>query len=71
VLTRYRSFCERLFSVNDEGSGRAAGDRLPPRYQPPDVGTHVEHIMRKLGARSRAQVVALAYRDDLLKVPKS
>jgi DNA-binding NarL/FixJ family response regulator len=30
------------------------------------VGTHLEHIFRKLGVRSRAQAVALAYRDGLL-----
>ena len=30
------------------------------------VGTHVEHILRKLGVRSQAQAVALAYRDELL-----
>jgi DNA-binding NarL/FixJ family response regulator len=29
------------------------------------VGTHLEHIFSKLGVRSRAQAVALAYRDDL------
>lgn len=31
------------------------------------VGTHLENIMRKLGVRSRAQAVALAYRDDLVR----
>jgi DNA-binding NarL/FixJ family response regulator len=31
------------------------------------VGTHLENIMRKLGVHSRAQAVALAYRDDLLR----
>jgi two-component system nitrate/nitrite response regulator NarL len=30
------------------------------------VGTHVEHILRKLGVHSRAQAVALAYRDELV-----
>ena len=30
------------------------------------VGTHLENIMRKLGVRSRAQAVALAYRDELI-----
>jgi DNA-binding NarL/FixJ family response regulator len=30
------------------------------------VGTHIENMMRKLGVRSRAQAVALAYREQLL-----
>jgi DNA-binding NarL/FixJ family response regulator len=30
------------------------------------VGTHIENIMRKLGVRSRAQAVALAYREELV-----
>jgi DNA-binding NarL/FixJ family response regulator len=30
------------------------------------VGTHIEHILEKLDVRSRAQAVALAYREDLL-----
>lgn len=30
------------------------------------VGTHVEHVFRKLGARSRAQAIAIAYRDGLV-----
>jgi DNA-binding NarL/FixJ family response regulator len=31
------------------------------------VGTHIEHILRKLGVRSRAQAVGLAYRSDLIE----
>jgi DNA-binding NarL/FixJ family response regulator len=31
------------------------------------VGTHIEHILSKLGVKSRAQAVALAYRDRLLE----
>jgi two-component system nitrate/nitrite response regulator NarL len=30
------------------------------------VGTHIENTMRKLGVHSRAQAVALAYREDLV-----
>ena len=33
---------------------------------PKTVGTHIEHILSKLGVRSRAQAVAAAYRDNLL-----
>jgi DNA-binding NarL/FixJ family response regulator len=33
---------------------------------PKTVATHVEHILRKLGVRSRAQAVAVAYRDRIL-----
>jgi DNA-binding NarL/FixJ family response regulator len=32
------------------------------------VGTHVSNIMRKLGVRTQAQAVAVAYRDDLAEV---
>jgi DNA-binding NarL/FixJ family response regulator len=35
---------------------------------PKTVGTHIERILGKLGARSRAQAVAIAYRDALVAV---
>ena len=35
------------------------------------VGTHIEHILRKLGVRNRTQAVARAYTDDLLGSPGS
>jgi DNA-binding NarL/FixJ family response regulator len=34
------------------------------------VGTHLEHIFTKLGVRSRAQAIAVAYRDDLIARPR-
>jgi DNA-binding CsgD family transcriptional regulator len=30
------------------------------------VGTHVENLFRKLGVRSRAQAIALAYRNGFV-----
>jgi DNA-binding NarL/FixJ family response regulator len=50
------------------------GDGLPHAeiasrlfISPKTVATHVEHILRKLGVRSRAQAVAVAYRDRILQ----
>jgi DNA-binding response OmpR family regulator len=36
---------------------------------PKTVGTHIEHIFGKLGVRSRAQAVALAFRQELVQAP--
>jgi DNA-binding NarL/FixJ family response regulator len=33
------------------------------------VATHIEHILEKLNVRSRAQAIALAYREGLLEAP--
>jgi DNA-binding NarL/FixJ family response regulator len=33
---------------------------------PKTVGTHIEHILEKLGVRSRSQAIALAYREALV-----
>jgi two-component system nitrate/nitrite response regulator NarL len=35
---------------------------------PKTVGTHIEHVLQKLGVHSRTQAVALAFRDDVLEV---
>ena len=34
---------------------------------PKTVGSHIEHILAKLGVRSRAQAVAVAYREELVE----
>jgi DNA-binding NarL/FixJ family response regulator len=36
---------------------------------PKTVATHIDHILNKLGVRSRAQAVAMALRHDLLESP--
>jgi len=33
------------------------------------VGTHIQNIFRKLGVRTRAQAVALAFREGLVELP--
>jgi DNA-binding NarL/FixJ family response regulator len=38
---------------------------------PKTVGAHVEHIYMKLGVQTRAQAVAVAYRDELLDIEAS
>jgi DNA-binding NarL/FixJ family response regulator len=35
---------------------------------PKTVATHVEHILRKLGVRSRAEAIAVAYREEILGI---
>jgi DNA-binding NarL/FixJ family response regulator len=35
---------------------------------PKTVATHVEHILRKFDARSRAEAIAIAYREEILRV---
>jgi DNA-binding NarL/FixJ family response regulator len=36
---------------------------------PKTVGTHSEHILRKLGVRSRAEAIAAAYRRQIVRPP--
>ena len=41
-------------------------DRLT--ISPKTVSTHIEHVLRKLGVHSRAQAVALAFRDEAAEI---
>jgi DNA-binding NarL/FixJ family response regulator len=51
-------------------SGLAQGAiALQLEISPRTVATHIERILAKLGVRSRAQAVALAYRDALVAAP--
>ena len=59
-LTRRESHVLRLLAqglTQDEIAGRLV-------ISPKTVSTHIEHVLRKLGVHSRAQAVALAFRDD-------
>lgn len=37
---------------------------------PKTVGTHIDHILGKLHVHSRAQAVALAFRNDVVELPR-
>jgi DNA-binding NarL/FixJ family response regulator len=49
--------------ANGLGQDEIASDLFISRKT---VATHIEHVLQKLGVRTRAQAVALAYREDLL-----
>jgi DNA-binding NarL/FixJ family response regulator len=49
--------------ANGMGQDEIAGQLFISRKT---VATHIEHVLQKLGVRSRAQAVALAYREDLV-----
>lgn len=64
VLTRRESEVLRLLAqglTQHEIASRLA-------IQPKTVGTHIEHVLHKLGVHSRAQAVALAFREDMAEV---
>jgi len=48
-----------------DGHGRTAIARMLV-ISPRTVGSHIEHLLSKLGVHSQAQAVAAAYRDQLL-----
>jgi DNA-binding NarL/FixJ family response regulator len=57
-----------VLSLLAEGKSQAQIARVLA-ISPKTVGTHIEHILSKLGVRSRSQAVALAYREGLVKTP--
>jgi len=70
-LSRRRVLTAREYEILELlASGLAQGaiaERL--EISPRTVATHIERILAKLGVRSRAQAVALAYRDALVPAP--
>jgi DNA-binding NarL/FixJ family response regulator len=55
---------EVLLLLADGLRQREIADRLV--ISPKTVGTHIEHVLSKLGVHSRAEAVAAAYRRDLI-----
>jgi DNA-binding NarL/FixJ family response regulator len=55
---------EVLNLLADGFKQREIADRLV--ISPKTVGTHIEHVLSKLGVHSRAEAVAAAYRRDLI-----
>jgi DNA-binding response OmpR family regulator len=83
LLVRVRGLLRRTDSANARGSltprecevlqllsdGRTQCETAALlTISPKTVGAHIEHIHAKLGVSSRAQAVAVAFRDKLVKV---
>jgi DNA-binding NarL/FixJ family response regulator len=62
-LTKRELEVLRLLALGGSQREIAADLVISPRT----VGTHIEHILEKLGVRSRSQAIALAYRERLLE----
>ena len=65
TLTRRESEVLRLLSQGLTQHEIASRLSIKPKT----VGTHIEHVLQKLGVHSRAQAVAVAFRDDMAVVP--
>jgi DNA-binding NarL/FixJ family response regulator len=66
AATRLTKREREVLSLLAEGKSQAQIARTLV-ISPKTVGTHIEHILSKLGVRSRAQAVAYAYREGLVK----
>jgi DNA-binding NarL/FixJ family response regulator len=68
-LGEARRLTKRELEVLDLlGQGLRHGDIARRLFiSPKTVATHVEHILRKLGVRSRAEAIAVAYREEILQ----
>jgi DNA-binding NarL/FixJ family response regulator len=65
ALTRRESEVLRLLSQGLTQHEIASRLSIKPKT----VATHIEHVLQKLGVHSRAQAVAVAFRDDVAVVP--
>ena len=64
TLSRRESEVLRLLSQGL--SQHEIAERLS--IKPKTVGSHIEHVLQKLGVHSRAQAVALAFREDVAEI---
>jgi DNA-binding NarL/FixJ family response regulator len=70
IAARLTTRERQVLSLLGEGLGaHEIAERL--YISPKTVGTHCENILRKLGVRTRAQAVALAFRQQLVDAPPS
>jgi DNA-binding NarL/FixJ family response regulator len=71
VLGHARNLTKRELEVLDLlGEGLRHEDIARRLFiSPKTVATHVEHILRKLNVRSRAEAIAVAYREEILHPP--
>jgi DNA-binding NarL/FixJ family response regulator len=68
-LGEARRLTKRELEVLDLlGEGLRHGDIARQLFiSPKTVATHVDHILRKLGVRSRAEAIVVAYREEILQ----
>jgi DNA-binding NarL/FixJ family response regulator len=69
TLGEARRLTKRELEVLDLLGGGLRHDDIARQLfiSPKTVATHVEHILRKLGVRSRAEAIAVAYREEILQ----
>jgi DNA-binding CsgD family transcriptional regulator len=72
-MSRSLSLSAREIGVLEELAMGTSTDEIGEKFSlsPHTVRTHIKNILRKLGARTRAHAVAIAYSEDIIDVPVS